>query len=182
MSLAKQLRDARAILATGAWCQGKYFSLSLPVSHGRVCMCAHGAVQTIINPCVRSCIGRPDDPSVSNVGLADAAEYVARAAVAAYSGESGYAQEMAAASRDGATGPEAVKLAKVRSYMVRPEWVKYEWPCSTDTSYILGIVGLTTFYNDLPSTTLDDVLSKYDDAIALAELLESCEASVIALA
>lgn len=74
---------------------------------------------------------------------------------------------------EAAVSPSALPMFK-SLWENRPEWVKSELRGhgSLDAHYLLGMVGLTSSFNDDPNTTLQMVKGKFTEAIDLAHQLE----------
>ncbi len=89
------------------------------------------------------------------------------AALAAHAGDSGVARLAAHAAH---AGGDAVVMSLAKVYGQRPVWVMGS-PCGLDAHYIMGLVGLTSAFNDNRNTTLADVLLKLEVAATLADEL-----------
>jgi hypothetical protein len=137
--LVNDLITAKNYLTPETWSRGPYFS----EKSGTVCMCAHGAVQLVINPSCKDSIIIGDIKG-ANIHASDHSP--AERAVRGY------------ADND--------KPNFHTTWQKQPKSIK-------QIHYLLGAVGLTTMFNDHPSTTLEMVKTKFDEAIALAKLLET---------
>lgn len=150
--ISDAIRAARDLLTPETWNRGQYFA----ARNGKVCMCAHGAVQSQVNPKVRDildCTG-----AIAHTAAVDADMHAPhRAATAAAFASTAAAQTSAASTQ--------------KIWGSRPSWVSNRDPIygSLDAHYVLGMVGLTAFFND--SASFQGVHNKFTDAIKLAEVL-----------
>lgn len=183
MKIAESLRQAQESLTPETWLQGSYFG----IRGDRLCYCAHGAVQKVVNPEVARILG---SARASATGLAAAfsglaAERASSCAaaivisVAAHRHACRARASTAAEVAIDAAGAEAagVALHDVEPQAVwkdRPEWVSENHHSygSLDAHYLLGMAGLTASFNDDPKTTFQMVQEKFRLAIKLAETLD----------
>ncbi len=147
-SLAETLTEARDSLTPVNWRKGAYFKLE----NNALCMCAHGAVQMLVNPrCALKMFSIRDHIS----------------AAAASSNERIYRREH----------PFRAPLGEAVIWNNRPNWVKNDFVQDKinygdlDAHYLLGMVGLTIGFNDKKSTTYEMVIEKFNEAIELATRL-----------
>lgn len=148
-TLVDKLQAAHDKLTQSTW--NKYYFFE--IIGDRICMCAHGALQSEVNPCVKS--------SLNNKSV-DYAKYFIRGA----------------AERAAKIGQKNLNLL----WSDRPDWIKDNFIISTgktvsntgnlDGHYLLGMVGLTAEFNDDFHTTFDMVKAKFKEAIALAKMLQ----------
>lgn len=175
MKLSEQIREAARLLTSETWNQGRYFS----VRSGHVCMCAHGAMQAVANERVRQALSNPrKEVAAADMAEAATAAFVAacaagRAAAPSSPAMAAWAAWAAAAADAAESGAEAeaeawtfgtdADLAAIRSaWERRPSW-------APESSYMLGLVGLTAAWNDANGRTLDEVRAKFEEAAKLAE-------------
>ena len=172
-SIEKSILAARDSLNEDNWHQGSYFA----AKNGKVCMCAHGALQAYVNPSVAKALS-VDCAAAAQATAAAAAEAAAeKAAGAAMTAGAARLVEAAAAAGAGAlaaasAADEAVeKASDVNVWNSRPRWVKN----GLDAHYVLGMVGLTAAFNDAQTTTIRSVKKKFTQAAKLARKLEKLE-------
>jgi hypothetical protein len=158
MSIAASLRAAKALLNEKTWRKWEYFS----AEGDTLCMCAHGAVQLIVNNSVRSaiatCLREQKGVLKASYAAKDEAEEVEAAQVA---GEAAHDARLASCA---AVVSEA-RLPGDNHWAMAPK-------LGHGAHYVMGLVGLTATFNDAEGTTLGDIYRKFDEAIALAERLE----------
>ncbi len=139
-TLAETLTEARNSLTPLNWRKGSYFKQE----NDTLCMCAHGAVQALVNPVCRERLLQSD------IGGAEAS---ARADAGASAGASASAGV---------------------NWTNRHDWVKKDHIRNNknygnlEVHYLLGMVGLTTAFNDSPNTIYEMVIEKFNEAIQLA--------------
>jgi hypothetical protein len=146
--IVQDLIAARDSLTLETWIKGDYFKQK----ENTLCMCAHGAVQRVVNPVCKAAFNVWDasDADVPVFGGA-----VAGAGVAAI---------------DRYNDP-------LQAWNDRPDRIRQDFIFkdknygNKELHYLLGMVGLTAYFNDDPNTTLEMVKAKFDEAIALAKLL-----------
>lgn len=154
MNLQSQLLAARDSLSPSNWRKGHYFR----TENNILCMCAHGALQAQVNPVCKSKIDN------SKSAPADAA--VVTAVVAA----------VVAVVTSAVVG-EDPSLSLKEIWDKRSEYVKNDRIYDSlnygngEAHYLLGMVGLTTTFNDAKDTTFEMLIAKFDEAIALANQL-----------
>ncbi len=147
----KILTEARNSLTPVNWRKGTYFQQD----HNTLCMCAHGAVQALVNPVCRE-----------RLLLSDIAGAGALARVGA----------RASADQGKRAGERAGGSASA-NWTNRPDWVKNDIVSDRinygngDANYLLGMVGLTVSFNDHSGTTYEMVIEKFNEAIQLANQL-----------
>jgi hypothetical protein len=135
--IVQDLITARDSLTSETWIKGKLFRQK----ENTLCMCAHGAVQRVVNPVCKKAL---------NAAGADAGAF----AIERYNDP-------------------------LQAWNARPDYVRQDRIHNSinygnkELHYLLGMVGLTIGFNDAPETTLEMVKTKFDEAIALAKLLES---------
>jgi hypothetical protein len=138
---------ARDSLTLETWHKGSYFLVRDDSNGGKtLCMCAHGALQRVINPKCKAATPKAG----SGMGVFAYAEALARRAANDSIQNKGNILQ-------------AWKMFPVGPY----------GRTTSMLHYILGLVGLTGVFNDNPDTTLEMVKSKFDEAIELVKLLES---------
>lgn len=149
---------ARDSLNESNWIKGNYFM----EADGRLCMCAHGALQAQVNPLCAT--------ARNLAGVVPAGAPIAADAALAASAAGAAAREVSVVPVATDAGVTYADFA--RAWAGRPEWV------DTDTArgnlqahYVLGMAGLTAAFNDRPETTLDMVKDKFTSAAELAESL-----------
>ncbi len=209
MSIAESLRTAKALLTEETWRKGNYFS----ADGDTLCMCAHGAVQAVVNDMVGSTICRWIDVPKGAIKASYAASDAAEESEAAHAADvARTAARLASCASPTATAAHAAGVVSLQAAEVvylsldladRAEAAEAAGEAARDARlasrdavtpdlhlpvaghwtmtprlghgahYVMGLVGLTASYNDKESTTLDDVMRKFDDAIALAERLEA---------
>ncbi len=141
----KILTEARNSLTPANWRKGAYFQSE----NNNLCMCAHGAVQALINPVCKARLLQSD-----------------------ITGASADASAGAGASVAGAGGANASA-----NWTDRPDWVKNDVVYNNknygngEAHYLLGMVGLTIGFNDRSDTTYEMVIEKFNEAIQLANQL-----------
>ena len=143
-------------------------------------MCAHGAVQAIINDGVIRALSKAsttdaDHSATWSGGAPSAAESARQLCIA--SAVAAYAHPAAAA----ATAAEAVTAvadlaAAARDAHAIVDWSfvaqRSRWVKKLDPHYVMGLVGLLASFNDDKGTSLKDVKAKFDEAIALVPLIK----------
>jgi len=144
-SLVQKLISAKNALTPDTWRKGKYFQLEGET----LCMCAHGAIARENNPNIRV--------HLQNNFLIDAIN-TANHNNAEQSGE--YARKI---------NPH-LSLLSLWDRRHDHYWVE-TYPKS-EIHFLLGLVGLTTKFNDDDKTTLEMIHQKFDEAIELAKLIE----------
>jgi len=186
-SLSLILIQARDSLTPENWRKGFYFQ----EDNGTLCMCAHGAVQAIANPQCRLAINTVSwDALLASPAPAFLAATPTEAADAAAPRPAGSPALVAASAAAMVTEPTAAargaaaasaarsSWGQKNDWNNRPDWVKRERIINNknygnlDTSYLLGMVGLTAGFNDDPDTTYEMVIEKFNKAIELAKKLE----------
>ena len=142
--LVQALRAMKVDLTPETYIKGEYFAKY----NDRICFCLHGAAQKQINSDIQLILEQyKNNPSRA----ASRARENSRGEGAAFNGK------------------QAILLHKEDfSYQQlwdnKPKWVKEE---GVELHYLLGMVGATTRWNDLASTTLEMVHAKIDEAIAI---------------
>jgi hypothetical protein len=143
--IVQDLITARDSLTPETWIKGNYFKQK----ENTLCMCAHGAVQKVVNPvCKKAASAAGTVP----VAVADAGAGSALA-IKQYKDP-------------------------LQAWNARPDYVRQDLIYnninygSRDLHYLLGMVGLTITFNDDPNTTLEMVKNKFNEAIELAKLLK----------
>lgn len=154
MKLSEQIREAARLLTSETWNQDSYFS----ARSGRVCMCAHGAMQVVVNEHVRRALSLP----VADMEAVAAAVRASAAGRAAGAAERAADAASLAAGEARAFGTDADQADIRRAWERRPSW-------APESSYMLGLVGLTALWNDAAGRTLDEVRAKFEEAAKLAE-------------
>lgn len=150
-TLASTLETARDSLTPENWRKGSHFVFE----DEKLCMCAHGAIQKLVNPICRKFF-----PETKRV---DAGDFFARTLPRAP--KTGHAARTAWCEYP-------PNMSKKTIWDKRPFWVQDETIFGNlDAHFLLGMVGLTTGFNDASATTLDMVKRKFDEAIALAREL-----------
>lgn len=148
--IEKALVDADEYLTKDNWIKGNYFAIFGDEIVGtKLCMCPHGAVQAQVNPKVQEAVAEFFNPLLADMAYSEIVESVrTQCASVAY---------------------DALKF---------PSWNKRPSAGSLDSKYgsydahfILGMVGLTTLFNDADSTTFQMVKDKFQEAIKLAQKL-----------
>lgn len=141
-TLADMLTEARNSLTPVTWKKGSYFKKV----NDTLCMCAHGAVQAVVNPVCKNSL-------TSNQAIGHAIPV--------------------AWSNDGLRNVEAHRfLSKQDIWNNRSLLVTKKIPEGNgEAHYLLGMVGLTINFNDAKDTTFEMVKAKFDEAIALANQL-----------
>jgi hypothetical protein len=195
VTIAQDIIKARDSLTDENWGRFSYFSTN---EHG-LCMCAHGALQTVVNPRVISALASCRSFAGPVEAASDMASPLVGAATAAAANAARAAETAAdAADRSGAVAARAaarvvvagaedaawaadtadraagagVWASDVEVYNKRPRWVSEKTHTGNlDAHYILGMVGMTAPFNDAPSSTLDDIKAKMTQAVYLAERL-----------
>ncbi len=141
----KILTEARDSLTPLNWRKGSYFQSD----NDTLCMCAHGAVQALVNPVCRK--------SLQQSNIAWSVAQVAGASASAGAGASA-----SAGAGEGA------------NWTNRSDWVKNDFVYNSqnygnlEAHYLLGMVGLTVSFNDRLDTTYEMVIEKFNEAIQLA--------------
>ena len=151
MSIASDLRTASDKLTESNWHKGAYFK----ANGNEVCMCVHGAVQSVVNPRVARILG-------SHGATTDAEASFAAASGGLHVAASSAAAATYAVAASG-IGPVDLECAK-GLYLARRDW-------QIPAHFVMGLVGLTTEFNDAPNTTLPMVKEKLSQAIQLAETI-----------
>lgn len=169
MPIANDIRSASNLLTNENWGQGSYFFvkmvsiktsemlISRDPTDGNLCMCAHGALQAICNPITKELVSNFNQTRDA-AGAWKVAETSARRSANAASRASQY--------RPVNTG-EPIDVGNARRMLEE----QTDGHSSYESSYLLGIVGLTASFNDHPDTTLDDVKKKFEEAAKLADTL-----------
>lgn len=145
--LRDQLIEAMNSLTPENWRKGAYFQREGNSSD--ICMCAHGAAQAVVNPVCKLAVHSLNDVAANR---------------AVYSAEN--ASLVAAKIKASKSSPEI--------WSNRPDWVKQDCVSNGqnygnfDIHYLMGMVGLTTVFNDATNTTLEMVKEKFQQAIELA--------------
>lgn len=154
MKIAEKLQLAKAYLNSETWHQGRFFQVELEAQ--KVCLCAHAACG------VASCglIRLYYDRAVAEVK----SKLIVHGGCNQMSALAGYAH-LDAAAWEGYRTFQSLYSYEV-AWARRPSWINSE----NETSYVLGMVGLTTHYND--THTLEEVLCKFNQAINVAEVLD----------
>ncbi len=138
----KILIEARNSLTPVNWRKGNFFKLE----NNNLCMCAHGAVQALINPACKVVLQELD---IASVNYAPAS----RGAIA------------------GAGAGEGANWTN-RPYWVKNDHIHNNKNYGNgEAHYLLGMVGLTILFNDRPDTTYEMVIEKFNEAIQLANQL-----------
>lgn len=153
-SLINILTEARDSLTLETWIKRDYFRSE----NKTICMCAHGAVQKIVNPKVKPYLEKLD------ISAAAAAALLAGAA----------ASGAASASLAMYNVKDNPRKPLLKFWNERHDWIKEDCGYGIkDAHYLLGMVGLTINFNDDTNTTLDMVKDKFNEAIELAKLIEN---------
>lgn len=159
-SLLSVLLEVKEILTPEVWTQGAWFSI---IENGfndkgelteKVCMCAHGAVEVVVNPRVKTILSYVD---IKDVDIRIYKAGLNRHPKASVFSNHGY-DRMCLQTLT----PEAV-------WGLRTSSPVYEDSITFDAHFILGMVGLTVGFNDNNVTTYKDVIMKLDRAIVLAQ-------------
>jgi hypothetical protein len=140
--IVQDLITARDSLTPETWIKRAYFKQK----ETNICMCAHGAVQRVVNPACKEAVSA----------------------------------DGAAAGGAASSGAGAIKLYKdpLKAWNARHDWIRQDRIYNgvnygkRDLHYLLGMVGLTTAFNDDPNTTLEMVKAKFNEAIELAKQLK----------
>lgn len=138
------LQNAHDSLTSKNWFKGRYFGYN---SQGKPCMCAHGAIQNQINTKIQK---------ISNF---DRKEDIIEQECIKYKDKHPYLLTESATDKI------------ERNFTIQKAWDERPKDIKKQTHYMLGLVGLTERYNDLPKTTLRQVKSKFRQAIKLAQQL-----------
>jgi hypothetical protein len=154
--IVQDLIAARDSLTSENWSQGSYFK---PDEQGsKVCMCAHGAVQRVVNPECKKALTIYDMMAAMH-----ATDYI---------------------STDASDASDSAFSSRIKGYKLnivwndRQLWVRENFLHqgknygNKELHYLLGMVGLTVHFNDHPDTTLEMVKNKFDEAIELAKNLQ----------
>ncbi len=149
-TLVEIIVAARDSLTPANWKKGSFFKKE----NNNLCMCAHGAVQALVNPVCKIALQQLD---------------IANAGASAGAGADGQRAGAGARARAGA-GAGA-------NWTNRPDWVKNDRIYDNinygngEAHYLLGMVGLTIGFNDRSDTTYEMVIEKFNEAIELATRL-----------
>lgn len=166
-SITESLQEASDSLTEANWHKGSYFT----EKEGVLCMCAHGAVQALVNPDVVAALTPSPARSPRPGELAEAEAPAARAATATAAMATAAAATGATAAFVGAARVTvAVEFQTAALYKKRPSWVSGS-SRGLNAHYIMGMVGLTVGYNDAADTNLVKVKAKFSDAISIAKEL-----------
>jgi hypothetical protein len=155
------IRRAKDQLTSETWGKYAYFS----TKDGKLCMCAHGAMQSVSNPEVVATLACRARRAPKAARAAAEAEPAAAAALAKARLAENTASASAVDAAAVAARAESISEAKGK----KPGWVSDE--DGSEASYILGLVGLTATFNDDLSTTLEHIHAKFEEAADLAEKL-----------
>lgn len=161
MLLSEQIRAAAKRLTSETWIKGTLFD----EKGGALCMCAHGAMQLECNPSIKrldvisTCVRSGD---ITRLGWLLPDDLIEPSTGESYDSisSSSFAGAFAESQRS-------------QAWENRPSWVRGAHPKhgNMEAHYLLGMVGLTSFFNDDPKTTLEQVLEKFEQAAKLAESL-----------
>ncbi len=156
--LSEILTLARDSLTEDNWTKCSYFARK----NGLVCMCAHGAIQAQVNPECKSAIETLTKDPEADINLL-------REAV------------LGSPATTSWSGLMAQEDAILRNKNIKEMWdnrppytnedhiYKDKNYGNKDAHYLLGMVGLTPHFNDMPTTTLQEVKAKFNEAIQLAK-------------
>ncbi len=148
-TLADILKAARDSLTEETWLKGSYFQ----EESGKLCMCAHGAVQAQVNPIVKQLV---NDSELTTLSIAEKATQESRMG--------------AMAANYAVRDFELSKMEMDYAWRGRPSHMSQDGKRGTlEAHYLLGLVGLTGSFNDEPGTHLQDVKDKFNEAISFAE-------------
>lgn len=160
--ISSQIKATLDRLTVDNWRKGNYFRYK----NNTLCMCVHGALQLETNPEVKNIvnsriptISMDADPVLSTVstGANRAVAYVVSSLMV--------------------NVPQVAKQNIKKMWDDRPNHTKQNIIINTvnygktEAHYLLSMVGLTTTFNDNPSTTLEMVKAKLLEALELAESL-----------
>lgn len=156
--LALALKAVKKKLTKKTWTKRNYFA----EKNKTLCMCVHGAGQSEVNPEVKKVLSLSGAAFPVNIRAGAAA---ACAATAPFARGAVLAAVLASGSLLG---------AKNINWNSRPSWVKKDFFLdgknygNLDLHYLMGMVGLTTEFNDNEKTILPMIKVKLDKAIKLA--------------
>lgn len=182
----EQLIKAQNLLLQDTWGKGAYFK----IKNYKLCMCAHGALQIVVNPQVSRSFGRAKNnvekmiqgANIDALGAAERAkmkielDYIAASPhvncwAAAEAAESSARKNAFIQSLDADEQRELChKIWNERDQKFKEPDPKYG---SLGAHYILGMVGLTSIFNDDKETTFDMIHNKYTLAIDVADFLNA---------
>ena len=145
--MVEMLQEMKASLTEETHFKGKYFT----VKNNHICMCIHGAADAVCNPRVKKIL-------------------------------SSYTGDRAVRANSEANFPPYVntirhKNSSKETWDSRPDYIKQDFIYQNinygnrDLHFLLYMVGATIIWNDLPTTTLEMVHAKIDEAIVLAGVL-----------
>jgi hypothetical protein len=143
--IVQDLSAARDLLTPETWQKGAYFG----ERNDTLCMCAHGAVQRVVNPECKKAFNSQQAASVASAYMGSLVDEVRRLDT----------------------------LSIILKWDRRSDWVRIDTIVSNknrgnrDLHYLLCMVGLTPNFNDQHSTTLEMVKAKFNEAIELAKTL-----------
>lgn len=147
-SLVEILTEARDSLTSETWRKGQFFRVEKTI----LCMCAHGALLAA-NPVYKNVLQQgPLDLSVNQMKRVPVIQ----------NGHLGDAIHW------GGTSKESLHAA----WNDRYRWIKKDTNEDLSAHFLLGMVGLTTAFNDHHETTLAMVHKKLNEAIAFAQQVE----------
>lgn len=151
MSNVAVLTAARDSLTEETWFRGEYFGFY----QGRLCYCAHGAVQLQTN---QDLLNRLMKLGPASVKVARDLATIMRAATAASVPE----------LKNQVNHPDPMMV-----WRNRPDWISrtQENRGSAEAHYLLGMVGLTSAFNDQHTTSISMVANRFTQAIELAQRL-----------
>lgn len=164
-SIADKLTEARNSLTPKTWQQGNWFKADANGQH--ICMCAHGAVQAVVNPTVKNII-RNYTAKVASRKLSS------RKIQKGVEGAANVGSDVCFGSRKMNTIGSLKKLFNNRTkHHFHPDDLNDMLKNNPELNahYLLGMVGLTVGFNDGIRTSLRDVKKKFTKAIALAKSL-----------
>lgn len=163
-TVAQKLTEARDYLTPETWAKKAFFHIS---PDNQICMCAHAAVQLAINQSLKKFVSHLQNPGVLDPGSANNSNLNLRTINICHTFSLSEAHE-------GAMLIEAFGSIQ-KAWENRPKrgiWCSGDYPDNEEYIHcFLGMIGLTSSFNDDPETTYDMVIEKFNQAISVAEEL-----------
>ena len=153
-TVVEQLTEARDSLTPENWSKGEDYFVVL---NNRICMCSHGVVQLATKSSVREAFDKISNNKRRRIRSIKTIED--------------------AVNRNAASVASAGAYSLAKYDNIYDAWENKPWWIPKDNSleewchYVLGMVGLTTMFNDNENTTFDMVIEKFNQAIEAAKAL-----------
>lgn len=153
--LSTIILEAHDSLTEETWVKGSYFFNR----DGMLCFCSHGAVQRLVNPKVREIL------SQSLADMEPKSRYAEASCSPVDSGAAMPAENEVLIQKESSVRDRSLSDTDIyrKVWDARPLYVREG---NLDAHYLLGMVGLTGFYND--NHTLPQVKAKFMEAYNVA--------------